>query len=95
MNEHNFQQKLVCSHPRNNMKMQLRKVALLAMSSTAILIPGLAIRTSLPEAHGGAIDTIESRVAVPDHNGDSHYDDRSFEVRACYDSCLCITLTFS
>ena len=64
------------------MKMKLGKVVLLALSNTAILIRGLAIGTSLPQSHGVAIDTDESRVAAPDHNGDSLNYDRSFEVRA-------------
>ena len=65
--------------------MLLGKLALMGLSSTAILIPtpGLAIRTSLREPHGGVIDTIESNVALPDYNGDSHYKNRSFKVCAC------------
>ena len=62
--------------------MKLGKVALLALSRTAILINGFTVGTSLPEPDGGAVDPNESRVAGPDHNGDSLNYDRSFEVRA-------------
>jgi hypothetical protein len=94
INDHIFQQTPVCSGPYSNTRMKLGKVALLALSRTAILINGLTVGTSLPEPDGGAVHPNDSKVAGPDHNGDSLNYGRSFEVRACYDSSLCITVKF-